>query len=39
MKYKNCGNLWWMPRSKFDIAIIDAYWDQDGNGLCPAATD
>jgi hypothetical protein len=25
-------------RSKFDIAIIDAYWDQDGNGLCPAAT-
>jgi len=25
-------------RSQFDIAIIDAYWDQDGNGLCPAAT-
>ena len=25
-------------RSRFDIAIIDAYWDQDGNGLCPAAT-
>ncbi len=25
-------------RSKFDIAIIDAYWDRYGNGLCPAAT-
>lgn len=25
-------------RTKFDIAIIDAYWDQDGNGLCPAAS-
>lgn len=25
-------------RSEFDIAIIDAYWDQDGNGLCPAAS-
>jgi MoaA/NifB/PqqE/SkfB family radical SAM enzyme len=25
-------------RSRFDIAIIDAYWDQNGNGLCPAAT-
>lgn len=25
-------------RSKFDIAIIDAYWDHDGNGLCPAAS-
>ena len=25
-------------RSKYDIAIIDAYWDEDGNGLCPAAT-
>jgi len=25
-------------RSKYDIAIIDAYWDHDGNGLCPAAT-
>ena len=25
-------------RSQFDIAIIDAYWDQNGNGLCPAAT-
>ena len=25
-------------RSIYDIAIIDAYWDQDGNGLCPAAS-
>ena len=25
-------------RTKFDIAIIDAYWDEEGNGLCPAAT-
>jgi MoaA/NifB/PqqE/SkfB family radical SAM enzyme len=25
-------------RSEYDIAIIDAYWDEDGNGLCPAAT-
>ena len=25
-------------RSRFDIAIIDAYWDHDGNGLCPAAS-
>ena len=25
-------------RGKFDIAIIDAYWDHDGNGLCPAAS-
>lgn len=25
-------------RSVYDIAIIDAYWDHDGNGLCPAAT-
>jgi MoaA/NifB/PqqE/SkfB family radical SAM enzyme len=25
-------------RTKYDIAIIDAYWDEDGNGLCPAAT-
>ncbi|MDD4107566.1 MAG: radical SAM protein [Prolixibacteraceae bacterium] len=25
-------------RSRFDIAIIDAYWDEDGNGLCPAAS-
>ncbi len=25
-------------RGKFDIAIIDAYWDENGNGLCPAAS-
>jgi len=25
-------------RSKYDIAIIDAYWDENGNGLCPAAS-
>ena len=25
-------------RSVYDIAIIDAYWDHDGNGLCPAAS-
>ncbi|VAW16813.1 Fe-S oxidoreductase [hydrothermal vent metagenome] len=25
-------------RMKYDIVIIDAYWDGDGNGLCPAAT-
>ncbi|WP_372948345.1 radical SAM/SPASM domain-containing protein [Mariniphaga sp.] len=25
-------------RSEFDIAIIDAYWDENGNGLCPAAS-
>jgi MoaA/NifB/PqqE/SkfB family radical SAM enzyme len=25
-------------RTKFDIVIIDAYWDENGNGLCPAAS-
>lgn len=25
-------------RMKADLIVIDAYWDQDGNGLCPAAT-
>ncbi len=25
-------------RSKYKIAIIDAYWDEKGNGLCPAAS-
>ncbi len=25
-------------RTKFDIVIIDAYWDGDGKGLCPAAS-
>jgi MoaA/NifB/PqqE/SkfB family radical SAM enzyme len=25
-------------RSKFNIVIIDAYWDQNGKGLCPAAS-
>ncbi len=25
-------------RLKFDIVLIDAYWDGEGNGLCPAAT-
>jgi len=25
-------------RKKYDIAIIDSYWDDKGNGLCPAAT-
>ncbi len=25
-------------RTEFDIAIIDAYWDENGKGLCPAAT-
>ena len=25
-------------RLEYDIAIIDAYWDEEGNGLCPAAT-
>ncbi len=25
-------------RSIYDIAIIDAYWDENGNGLCPAAS-
>lgn len=25
-------------REIYDIAIIDAYWDEEGNGLCPAAS-
>jgi MoaA/NifB/PqqE/SkfB family radical SAM enzyme len=25
-------------RTKFDIIIIDAYWDAEGKGLCPAAS-
>jgi MoaA/NifB/PqqE/SkfB family radical SAM enzyme len=25
-------------RKKHDIVMIDAYWDGDGNGLCPAAS-
>ncbi len=25
-------------RSKYNIVIVDAYWDQDGKGLCPAAS-
>ncbi|WP_321287445.1 radical SAM protein [uncultured Sunxiuqinia sp.] len=25
-------------RTKYNIAIIDAYWDGEGNGLCPAAS-
>lgn len=25
-------------RSVYKIAIIDAYWDENGNGLCPAAS-
>lgn len=25
-------------RSKYKIVIIDAYWDQNGRGLCPAAS-
>ena len=25
-------------RSIYNIAIIDAYWDENGNGLCPAAS-
>lgn len=25
-------------RTRFDLVIIDAYWDENGNGLCPAAT-
>ncbi len=25
-------------RTKYDIVIVDAYWDEDGNGLCPAAS-
>ena len=25
-------------RTKYDIIIVDAYWDEKGNGLCPAAT-
>ena len=25
-------------RTKYDIAIIDAYWDAEGKGLCPAAS-
>lgn len=25
-------------RSRFDMVIIDAYWDENGNGLCPAAS-
>ena len=25
-------------RVKYDIVIIDAYWDEKGNGLCPAAS-
>ena len=24
-------------RMKYSIAIIDTYWDADGNGMCPAA--
>lgn len=25
-------------RSKYNIVIVDAYWDQNGKGLCPAAS-
>jgi MoaA/NifB/PqqE/SkfB family radical SAM enzyme len=25
-------------RAKYDIVIVDAYWDQNGQGLCPAAS-
>ena len=25
-------------RTKYNIAIIDAYWDENGEGLCPAAS-
>lgn len=25
-------------RTKYNIVIIDAYWDQNGKGLCPAAS-
>lgn len=25
-------------RTKYDIVIIDAYWDAEGKGLCPAAS-
>ncbi len=25
-------------RTKYNIVIVDAYWDQDGRGLCPAAS-
>ncbi len=25
-------------RNKFNMVIIDTYWDEDGNGLCPAAS-
>ncbi|MCF6332437.1 MAG: radical SAM protein [Draconibacterium sp.] len=25
-------------RTKYNIVIVDAYWDEDGNGLCPAAS-
>jgi MoaA/NifB/PqqE/SkfB family radical SAM enzyme len=25
-------------RTKYDIVIIDAYWDAEGRGLCPAAS-
>lgn len=25
-------------RTKYDIVIVDAYWDQNGKGLCPAAS-
>lgn len=25
-------------RTKYNIVIIDAYWDQNGRGLCPAAS-
>jgi MoaA/NifB/PqqE/SkfB family radical SAM enzyme len=25
-------------RTRYDIVIVDAYWDENGNGLCPAAT-
>ncbi len=25
-------------RSEYNIVIIDAYWDENGNGLCPAAS-
>lgn len=25
-------------RTKFDMVIIDAYWDAEGRGLCPAAS-
>ena len=27
-----------VARTKYKIAIIDAYWDQNGKGLCPAAS-